>query len=128
VTGWSVSGGRVTADQSQRREGVASLGLAQSHRLYAVGWDIGEHTSTHADLATLDLAAAERDLGGYTRFLALHDMPGGARDVAFFLHALAPKADGDRQSIANFAAICDYIGKLHLTALAISQFCALSTT
>jgi len=50
------------------------------------------------------------------------------RDVAFFLHALAPKADGDRQSIANFTAICDYIGKLHLTALAISQFCALSTT
>ena len=169
--------------------------LAQLQELYAGGWDIGNHTSTHADLSTLDLAAAERELSDCASFLTLRGMPRAARDVAYpdgnynqtvlqamaatgmltgrtvsyrpealpmdepylisasganatqstvaqiessidravrdgatihlFFHALAPKADSYRQSTANFTAICDYIDKLRLPTLTISQWYAL---
>jgi peptidoglycan/xylan/chitin deacetylase (PgdA/CDA1 family) len=170
--------------------------LAQLQQLYDAGWDIGNHTSTHADLSTLDGAAVAKELTDCADFLVDHRMPRAARHVAYpdgsyddsvlramaathmdtgrtvdyrpeplpfddpyllpgaptnstqltvaqiesdidravtdgatielFFHAIGPRADSYTQSITDFTAICDYVHKLDVPVLTISELYALN--
>jgi peptidoglycan/xylan/chitin deacetylase (PgdA/CDA1 family) len=171
--------------------------LTQLRVLDAAGWDIGNHSSTHRDLATLDLASIEKELDDCAGFLTMNDLPRSARDVAYpfggydqtvlrameatgmttgrtvsyrpeslpvdepylisasganatqqtvaqiessidravhdgatihlFFHGVASQADSYYQSIPDFTAICDYVSKLGLPSLTISEYRALSS-
>ena len=171
--------------------------LTQLRVLDADGWDIGNHSSTHRDLATLDLASVEKELDDCAGFLTKNGLPRSARDVAYplgsydqtvlqameatgmttgrtvsyrpeslpmdepylisasgasaaqqtvaqiessidravndgatihlFFHGVASQADGYYQSTSDFTAICDYLSKLGLPSLTISEYRALSS-
>ncbi len=47
--------------------------------------------------------------------------------IHLFFHGVAAKADGYYQSIPDFTAICDYVSKLGLPSLTISEYRALSS-
>lgn len=60
--------------------------LAQLQQLYAAGWDIGNHSSSHPDegLASLSSPASiEKELQDAADFLAANGMPRAARHVAY---------------------------------------------
>ena len=73
----------VITSQVDSPDNPETMTLAQLKSLYAAGWDLGNHTVTHANLATLDLAGAEQELSGAAAFLTNNGMPRGARFVAY---------------------------------------------
>ena len=73
----------VITDQVDNPDNPETMTTAQLQSLYAAGWDLGNHTLTHANLTTLSLAAAEQELSGAAAFLTNNAMPRGARFVAY---------------------------------------------
>jgi len=62
---------------------TGQMTLAQMQTLYAAGWDIGNHSTSSAQLTTLSLADAKKALSDCTNYLTANGMPRGARHVAY---------------------------------------------
>jgi peptidoglycan/xylan/chitin deacetylase (PgdA/CDA1 family) len=181
---------------SSRVGQAGKMTLDELRELYAAGWDIGNHTATHPDLAKLDVGSVEDELNKCATYLMANGMPRGALHVAYpdgsyndtvlqamtesgmltgrtvdyrpealplgepymipaqganaagltladveaeidravreqasiflFFHAIGPYGNSYTQSTRTFTSLCDYIKRLGIRSLTISQFYALN--
>ena len=68
---------------SSRVGGPGRMTITQLRELYYAGWDIGNHSRTHPDLAALKLEAVEKELLGCTGYLVSNGLPAAARHVSY---------------------------------------------
>lgn len=110
------------------------MSLAQAQELYAAGWDIGNHSKSHAALNTLSQAQVEFELLGATNILINAGFTRSARHVAYPYgqhadHVLAAMAatgmlTGRTTEINQFT---NEVNKYDIPALTIDRAVAVAT-